>query len=226
MNKRTLENKRKYEGMTLSSNLFGYFEVLEYFNSNKVKIKFLNTGYIVYRSLSDILKGLVQDKLARTVYGLGYIGDGEYGTCTNGVKEHSYITWKNMFDRCYYSGYQDNNPTYRGCTVEEEWHNFQNFAKWYEDNYIEGFQLDKDIKVKGNKIYGPETCMFISKQENVEAACAKHYKLVSPEGNIVEIYNLAKFCKENGLNASSMGNVANGIRTSNKGWTKYIPEEE
>ena len=73
-----------------------------------------------------------------------------------------------MFDRCYYSGYQDNNPTYRGCTVAEEWHNFQNFAKWYEDNYIEGYQLDKDIKVEGNKVYGPDTCMFISKQENVE----------------------------------------------------------
>ena len=57
-------------------------------------------------------------------------------------------------------------PTYKDVTVCEEWHNFQNFAKWFEDNYVEGFELDKDILVKGNKIYSPETCCFVPKEIN------------------------------------------------------------
>ncbi len=226
MNKRILPNKRKYEGTIRKSNLFGNFKVMEYYNSKKVKIQFINTGYIAFKTLADILKGLVQDKLAKTVYGLGCIGDGDYSTSNNGVKEHSYKTWKNMFDRCYHENADTLYPCYKGCSVSEEWHNFQNFAKWYEENYVEGYQLDKDIKVEGNRVYGPTTCMFVQSQKNAEAACAKHYKLVNPEGEVVEIYNLAQFCRENDLNASSMCNVASGVRKSNKGWTKYTPEEE
>ena len=52
------------------------------------------------------------------------------------------------------------------CTVDERWHNFQNFAEWYYDNYIEGYHLDKDILFKGNKIYSPETCCFVPQEIN------------------------------------------------------------
>ena len=48
-----------------------------------------------------------------------------------------------------------------------EWHNFQNFAQWHEENYIEGFVLDKDILQKGNKIYSPENCCFVPNEINV-----------------------------------------------------------
>jgi hypothetical protein len=68
-------------------------------------------------------------------------------------------------NRCYNEKYQEKRPTYLGCTVDSYFHNFQNFAKWYDENYyeIEGqrMELDKDILIKGNKIYSPETCVFV-----------------------------------------------------------------
>ena len=75
-----------------------------------------------------------------------------------------------MLMRCYYDKYQKKHPTYKGCTVCEEWHNYSNFKNWYDENYyeIEGEQmaLDKDILVKGNKTYSPNTCVFVPQNIN------------------------------------------------------------
>jgi hypothetical protein len=68
--------------------------------------------------------------------------------------------------RCYNKRQQVKQPTYVGCLVDERWDNFQVFAKWYEENYISGFALDKDILFKGNKIYSPETCCFVPQEIN------------------------------------------------------------
>ena len=75
-----------------------------------------------------------------------------------------------MLRRCYSDEFQKKQPAYIGCSVCEEWHNYQNFAKWYEENYYEvdgeRMELDKDILVKGNKIYSPTTCVFVSQRIN------------------------------------------------------------
>ena len=75
-----------------------------------------------------------------------------------------------MLKRCYSGEYQKKEPTYKDCTVCKEWLNYSNFKKWYDDNYyeIDGEQmaLDKDILVKGNKIYSPETCVFVPQNIN------------------------------------------------------------
>ena len=106
----------------------------------------------------------------RRVYGKGYLGEGEYKVSENGKQTKQYKTWKNMLMRCYDPKYHEKEPTYIGCIVCEEWLNFQNFALWYEENYYEipGEQmaLDKDILVKGNKVYSPDTCCFVSQNIN------------------------------------------------------------
>ena len=55
-------------------------------------------------------------------------------------------------------------------TVCDKWLNFQNFAEWFYKNYYEidneAMCLDKDILHKGNKIYGPETCIYCPKSIN------------------------------------------------------------
>mgnify|MGYP007124213904 CR=1 FL=1 len=66
-----------------------------------------------------------------------------------------------MIKRCYSSKVQQKRQTYIGCSVCEEWKYFSNFKQWYDTNYKEGFDLDKDILVEGNKIYSPDTCCFV-----------------------------------------------------------------
>ena len=113
----------------------------------------------------------MKDKFCKSkIYSVGYVGEGEYKTKENGKHTKCYNTWYHMLRRCYDKKFQEKNPTYVSCEVDKEWHNFQNFAEWYYDNYyeIEGerMHLDKDILVKHNKIYSPETCVFVPERIN------------------------------------------------------------
>lgn len=100
------------------------------------------------------------------VYNVGYMGNGKYKSCINGVEQTSYSKWRDMFDRCYSNNKKSD--TYKDCFVCEEWHNYQNFAKWYEENLWDAkfTFLDKDILFKGNKIYSPDTCIFVNNRIN------------------------------------------------------------
>lgn len=78
----------------------------------------------------------------------------------------AFSVWRSMLQRCYDEKYQQKEPTYIGCTVCEEWLMFSNFLKWFEDSYVDGYQLDKDIIHKGNKVYAPEHCAFVPREIN------------------------------------------------------------
>lgn len=73
--------------------------------------------------------------------------------------------WHNMYNRCYRESYLEKNPQYKGCSICDEWlEDREAFYSWVAENYyiIDGEQidLDKDILVKGNKVYSPDTCIF------------------------------------------------------------------
>ena len=73
-----------------------------------------------------------------------------------------YIKWKDLLKRCYSEKFLQGSPTYRGCSVCEEWKTFSNFMAWMKTQRWKGKQLDKDILIPGNKLYSPETCVFVS----------------------------------------------------------------
>lgn len=77
-----------------------------------------------------------------------------------------YSAWKSMLNRCYNSKVHVGLPTYKGCTVAEEWKVFTIFRKWMETQPWKGNFLDKDIRFPGNKIYSEETCCFIPHSVN------------------------------------------------------------
>lgn len=77
-----------------------------------------------------------------------------------------YRVWQNMLERCYSEKYQERQPTYKGCSVSDEWHTFSNFRSWMETQNFEGLQIDKDLLIVGNKVYGPHTCMFVTSMVN------------------------------------------------------------
>lgn len=105
------------------------------------------------------------------IYNIGYIGEGPYKIRINGKKTTSYIVWEQIIRRCYSAKQQETtSKSYVDCEVCEEWHNYQNFAQWYEENYYEvpgqHMQVDKDILIKGNKVYSPDTCAIIPQYIN------------------------------------------------------------
>ena len=94
-------------------------------------------------------------------------------TEVNGVQKRKvvwtckyYQTWTNMLKRCYFAKLQERYPTYRGCTISEDWLVFSKFKAWMEKQEWEGKDLDKDILIEGNKVYSAETCVFVTRMVN------------------------------------------------------------
>ncbi len=208
-----------------NSNNFGQFKILNYFNCESISIEFIDTGYKTTARADNIVKGRVKDKLSPYIYSIGFIGDGDYKAKVNGKETKAYKTWQGMLTRCYDDKSLIKHPTYIGCSVDPIWHNFQNFAQWFDEHYVTGYHLDKDIKFDGNRIYAPDKCKFVSHKENNIKARAKHYVFTSPKGETVYIYNLNAFCRENGLCHPRMSKVANGTTSHHKQWTKNILNE-
>lgn len=77
-----------------------------------------------------------------------------------------YTRWTNMLKRCYDPLHRAAFPTYEGCYVCDEWIYFTNFKAWMEQQDWQGNQLDKDILFPGNKVYSPDTCVFVSPKVN------------------------------------------------------------
>lgn len=192
----------------------GDFIVVSCPRQKEVTVEFLKTKFRITVESTRVKKGNIRDKLCPTLYRLGFIGDGEHKLSINGVHTKAAQVWGGMFERCY-SG---NHPTYKAYNVCKEWHNFQNFAKWFYKNYQDGKQIDKDIRFQGKKIYSPETCMFVTAQQNVEEACQIKFELISPDGILYKSKNVAKFCRNNNLNPSCVYDLLKGRRNSHKGW--------
>lgn len=77
-----------------------------------------------------------------------------------------YKAWVNMLRRCYSSSLKKMYPTYKDASVCKEWHTFSNFREWMIAQDFQGKALDKDILFSGNKLYSPETCVFVSAKTN------------------------------------------------------------
>lgn len=143
-------------------------EIIKYKNVKNIDVIFEDGTIIYNRQVSDFLRGEIKNYNFPSKYGVGYLGE-EYLKDGAIRDEKSYLTWQHMLSRCYdiknksYKFYSD-------CTVCKEWHNYTNFKIWYDNNFYtidnQIINLDKDILCKGNKIYSPETCIFVPQEIN------------------------------------------------------------
>ena len=146
-------------------------EIVVYRSSMDIDVRFEDGTIIKNRQYNDFLNGriLYKDKTHR--------------------KAHH--RWKQMMDRCYNKNC--NNYKYygeKGVTVCKEWHNYDNFKKWYDEHIYElkdeTVHLDKDILIENNKIYSPETCIFVPNKIN---QIFKNYETKRRDLPIGVIYN-------------------------------------
>ena len=161
-------NYKDCVGKILKSKNSGDFKIVKYNNSRNVEIQFVTTGFETSAQLEHIKNGNVKDPYVPSVCGVGIAG-AKYPITINGVHTKEYELWCNMLKRCYSDGSKKQRPTYEGCKVSN---NFLRYEYFYEWCHIQvGFnnkdwQLDKDLLVKGNKVYSESTCVFLPHEIN------------------------------------------------------------
>ena len=119
-------------------------------------------------------------KTKKLIYGVG-INDADYVTqkfetvgYVDGKQKQKqvwicpfYRTWNNMLSRCFSNKLQERHPSYKGCSVSEEWKTFSNFKAWMMTQDWQDKHLDKDLLIEGNKIYSADTCVFVTRMVNL-----------------------------------------------------------
>lgn len=105
---------------------------------------------------------------------------GFFPSKSNGKHTVYYNVWMGIRKRCLNKDRR--HPSYSDCIICDEWKDFQIFAKWYDENYKEGFNIDKDILIKGNKVYSPETCCVVPKEINLAVMNDKNRRGKYPIG--------------------------------------------
>ena len=171
--------KESYEGMVFTTNNFGDIEILEYVEYKKVLIKFVRTGNTKYASMRNIKKGAVCDNKLPTVYDVGFTDIPK----RDNPRLHN--LWNGMFVRCYNNQFHEKYPSYVHCEVIGDFRYFSKFVDWCKSQKSfdkKGFQLDKDILVKDNKLYSPDTCCFVPKDLNTLLTHRRKDKGLYPVG--------------------------------------------
>lgn len=208
-------------GKVYQSNGYGEYTVVSAESAKDVSIVFSLTKHKKSVRSDCAASGQVKDPYFPKVYGVGYLGDGEHKAFVNRKSTLCHKRWEGIIERCY------NKNRFRKCyvgvTVCKEWHNFQNFADWFHKNYPDDggyYEVDKDLKVKGNKIYGPDTCIFATRLQNMSTTAKVKFKLIDPEGNVHEFYNAAEFARNNNIGRYDIYDLNRGRTKVSKGWKK------
>lgn len=160
MENRLGDIKENYQGC--------FMKIVEYNKADDIIVEFQDEYKgRVHTSYDSFLKRKVKNPYYKSVYGVGRIGD-KYSSRYNGKQSKEYVTWYNMLDRCYGNKIKEKHPTYKDVICCDEWLLFENFYEWLHsqknfDKWLNGekWHLDKDILVKGNKVYSPETCCLV-----------------------------------------------------------------
>lgn len=108
----------------------------------------------------------------KLVRGIGVKGD-KYPSSISRKHVKEYKLWESMLDRCT-EKWKIKSPTYAGVTCSENFKSYSFFYEWCQEQVGFGnidskgifWHLDKDILVRGNKIYSEDNCVFIPQRIN------------------------------------------------------------
>lgn len=149
-------------------------KVIAYKNSENVLVEFQDKyKYKTNCIWGNFIKGSVKNLYYPTVYGVGITGNKYPTKDDNGKDAKEYKAWASMLHRSYILKYKENFPTYKDVICCEEWLYYPNFYEWMhtQENFeklmeLKDIQVDKDILIKGNKIYSPKTCCLVPNSVN------------------------------------------------------------
>lgn len=250
------DSSSKYIGKTLVNRSGEAFKVLGQLNTqikngDRDQYSFFliqfDCGVRLVVSLGTLVNSSPINPYRPSVYGVGYMGQGRHRARIDGVKTKEYDTWHGMMERCYSKNFQRSRLSYVGCSVDERWHNFQNFCEdlpsihgyreWKDCKDLRMYSLDKDIKQPGvkNKVYSRNTCLFVADSENSAEANRRRkglptgrFFIATFQGGREELfYNIARFALYNNLDANTISKCLRGLVKVHRGCTfREITEEE
>ncbi len=169
--RRVINSKAKQEikpGDIFKTKNCGDVVVIAVRASDDVEVEF-SDGYRKITYVNSLRDGAVQNPNTPTVYGVGFIAENEFSHNPDRTITREYSLWSGMMTRCYNPKYHEKKPTYKDVTVCDEWLHFTNFKTWLHSQhefYKEGWQIDKDILKKNNKVYCPSLCVFVPPEVN------------------------------------------------------------
>lgn len=160
------ENKYNNQGCLM--------KIIEYNNYHDIIVEFQDKYKAKVNTTYDCFyNGEIRNPYHPTTFGVGVVG-AKYPIRVNGADIREYVVWNSMLCRCYDENMKKRCQTYEDVTCCEDWlyfenfyewlHSQSNFDKWYSND---GWHLDKDIIVKGNKDYNPDTCCLVPQSVNV-----------------------------------------------------------
>ena len=159
-------------GKVYKSKSSGDFKILKYNDSRNVVIQFLKTRYETVTRLDHIRNGEIKDPYSPSVFDVGIVGT-NYPATVNGRITKEYNRWHSMLERCYSTIFKKKCPTYEGCEVSDNFKSYEYFYEWCQkqigfNNEGNGnpFHLDKDLLIKGNKVYSEDSCVFLPQEIN------------------------------------------------------------
>ena len=165
-------NYKDCVGKVFKSKSSGDFKILKYNDVRNVEIQFVNTGFETIATLGNIRNGYVKDPYSPSVCGVGILGT-KYPPTISGRNTKEYMLWVDMLRRCYSDDFKKKQPTYEGCEVSENFKSYEYFHKWCHNQIgfsnqgnENPFHLDKDLLLKGNKVYNEDSCIFLPQEVN------------------------------------------------------------
>ena len=143
---------------------------LEYRRAIDMPVGFEDGSIVKKAAYKEFASGSIKNLNYPSVFDRGFMGEGKHKAWGGTKLTKVYSVWFGMMSRCYDEKLHIKQPTYKGCSVDEYWHNFQNFGDWFEKNYntetMEGWQLDKDIICPDCRVYSPKNCVFVPQEIN------------------------------------------------------------
>ena len=155
-------------GSLYKTHNFGNLIIIKYVSSREVYAKFVDSGYEIKTTMQHIRKGNNIDRFQPTLLGVGIVGNSSTIDFF-GKRLKEYQVWKGVLERCFSEKYRDKKPTYKDCTVSDNFKYFPYFKEWCNKQIgfdQVGWHLDKDILSKGNKVYSEDTCCFVPQEIN------------------------------------------------------------
>ena len=156
-------------GKVCKSKYSGDFKIVKYNDAYNVDVQFLKTGFKTSVQLINIKSGSIKDSYLPSVCGVGIIG-AKYQSKVDDVKTKEYELWTSMLKRCYSDTYKKQRPTYIGCEVSDNFKRYEYFYEWCHNQIgfgNEDWHLDKDLLIKGNKVYSEDCCVFQPNEINL-----------------------------------------------------------